>query len=46
MQKAEVRWAGCSDEDTKQAHPPPASLLYTMANKEVEQQFWGEGMTL
>jgi hypothetical protein len=36
MQKAGVRWTGCSDGDTQQPHPPPAGLLYTVANKEVE----------
>jgi hypothetical protein len=42
MQKARVKWAGCSDRDTQQQHPPPVSLLNTVANKEVEQQFsWG-----
>jgi hypothetical protein len=43
VQKAEVRWAGCSDGDTQQPCLPPASLLCTVANKEVEQQFWGGG---
>jgi hypothetical protein len=41
MQKAGVRWAGHSDGDTQQLCPPPVSLLYIVANKEVEQQFWG-----
>jgi hypothetical protein len=33
---------------SKQPDPPPpsASLLYTVANKEVEAQFSGRGMTL
>jgi hypothetical protein len=39
MQKAGVRWVGCSGGDTQQQHPPPACLLYTVANKEVQQQF-------
>jgi hypothetical protein len=43
MQKAGVRWARCSGGDTQHPHPLPASLLYTVANKEVEQQFWGWG---
>jgi hypothetical protein len=34
MQKAGVRWGGHSDGDTQQPHPPPASLLYTVTNKE------------
>jgi hypothetical protein len=30
--------------ETQQPYPPPESLLYTVANKEVEQQFWeGKG---
>jgi hypothetical protein len=41
MQNAGVRWAGWSDGDKQQPHPPPASLLYTVVNKEVEQQCWG-----
>jgi hypothetical protein len=41
MQKAGVRWAGCCDGDTQQPPAPPASLLYTAANKRVEQQFLG-----
>jgi hypothetical protein len=36
MQKAGIRWAGCLGGDTQQPQPPPASLLYTVANKEVE----------
>jgi hypothetical protein len=30
--------------ETQQLHPPPASLLYTAANQEAEQQFWGGGV--
>jgi hypothetical protein len=41
MQKAGVRWTGRSDGDTRQPHTPTASLLYTVANKEVGQQFLG-----
>jgi hypothetical protein len=42
MKKAGVRWAGCSVRDTQQPHPPPVTLLYIVADKEVEQQFsWG-----
>jgi hypothetical protein len=41
MQKAGVRWTGHSEGDTQQPRPPPASLLYAVANKEVEQQFSG-----
>jgi hypothetical protein len=37
MQKPGVRWAGCSGGDTPLPPPPPASLLYTAANKEAEQ---------
>jgi hypothetical protein len=44
MQKAGVRWAGCSDGDTQQPRPPPVRLLYTVAKKELEQQSWGEGV--
>jgi hypothetical protein len=42
MQKAGIRWAGCSGGDTQQPPPPPASLLYTAANMEIEQQFSGQ----
>jgi hypothetical protein len=35
MQKAGIRCAGGSGGDTPQPQPPPVSLLYTMANKEV-----------
>jgi hypothetical protein len=30
----------------KAFHPPLVSLLYPVINKEVEQQFYGRGMTL
>jgi hypothetical protein len=46
MQKSRGRWAGHSDGDTQQPHPPPVSLSYTVANKEVEQQFLEGGVTL
>jgi hypothetical protein len=39
MQKAGVRWAGHLDGNTQQPYPPPVSLLYTVANKEVAQHF-------
>jgi hypothetical protein len=35
MQKAGIRWAGCSGGDTKQPPQPLMSLLYTVANKGV-----------
>jgi hypothetical protein len=41
IQKAGVKWAGHSDGDTQQPHSPPASLLYIVANRKVEQQFSG-----
>jgi hypothetical protein len=41
MQKAGIRCAGCSGGDTQQPRPPPSSLLYKAANKEVEQWFSG-----
>jgi hypothetical protein len=28
------------------SHPPSVSLLYTVVNEEVEQQFLGRGLTL
>jgi hypothetical protein len=37
----QVGW--CSDGDTQQPGPPPVSLLYTVGNNEVDQQFWGGG---
>jgi hypothetical protein len=40
--KAGIRWSGCSGGDTQQLPPAPASLLYTVANKEVDQQFLGQ----
>jgi hypothetical protein len=43
MQKTGVRWTGASDGDTEQPPSPPVSLLSTVANQAVEQQFWGEG---
>jgi hypothetical protein len=42
MQKAGLRWAGCSGRDTRQPQPPPGSLLCTAANQEAEQRFWGQ----
>jgi hypothetical protein len=42
MHKAGARWAGHSDGDTQQPCSLPASLLYTVTNKE-EQQFWRGG---
>jgi hypothetical protein len=29
----------------KTSHPPSVNLLYPVVNKEVEQQFWGGGVT-
>jgi hypothetical protein len=46
MQKAGIRWAGCSGGDTQQPHTTPESLLYIVTNKGVEQQFSGQGVTL
>jgi hypothetical protein len=43
MHKVGARWVGHSDGDAKQCPPPPASLLYTVANKEMEEQFLEEG---
>jgi hypothetical protein len=45
MQKAGVRLARHSDGDTQQpaAAAAAASLLYTVANKDMDQQFWGRG---
>jgi hypothetical protein len=40
-EKTGIRWAWCSGGDAQQPCPPPASLLYTVANKEAEQQFSG-----
>jgi hypothetical protein len=35
-----------SESPIKKPHPTSASLLYPVANKEVEQQFLGSGVTL
>jgi hypothetical protein len=43
LHKAGARRSGHLDGDTLQPCPPPASLLYTVANKEVEQQLLGGG---
>jgi hypothetical protein len=38
MQKAGIRWAGCSGGNTEQLQPTPASLLYTATNKEWDRE--------